>query len=82
MPLVGIPVGRLRELLGKDLDRDELRVALEHLGNDVDGYAVVRRFRCARCGEIIEVLELMPPRGEFSFLHATCKLLDSEQQGR
>ena len=23
--------------------------------------------------EIIEVLELMPPRGEFSFLHATCK---------
>lgn len=25
--------------------------------------------------EIIEVLELMPPRGEFSFLHATCKLI-------
>ncbi len=25
--------------------------------------------------EIIEVLELMPPRGEFSFLHATCKLV-------
>lgn len=24
--------------------------------------------------EIVEVLELMPPRGEFSFLHATCKL--------
>lgn len=23
--------------------------------------------------EIIEVLELMPPRGEFSFLHATCR---------
>jgi hypothetical protein len=24
--------------------------------------------------EIIEILELMPPRGEFSFLHATCKM--------
>ena len=23
--------------------------------------------------EIIEVVELMPPRGEFSFLHATCR---------
>jgi hypothetical protein len=24
--------------------------------------------------EVMEVLELMPPRGEFSFLHATCRL--------
>ncbi|MCC6905854.1 MAG: hypothetical protein IT326_08440 [Anaerolineae bacterium] len=23
--------------------------------------------------EIVEVMELMPPRGEFSFLHATCR---------
>lgn len=23
--------------------------------------------------EIIEVAELMPPRGDFAFLHATCK---------
>lgn len=28
--------------------------------------------------EIIEVLELMPPRGEFSFLHATCRLIKDE----
>lgn len=27
--------------------------------------------------EIMEVLELMPPRGEFSFLHATCRLAKS-----
>jgi hypothetical protein len=26
--------------------------------------------------EVIEVLELMPPRGQFSFLHATCKPID------
>jgi hypothetical protein len=30
---------------------------------------------------ILEVLELMPPRGEFSFLHATCELVkDGEEQ--
>ncbi len=57
MPLVGIPVSRLRQLVGKDLDQDEMRVALESLGNDVDGYAVVRRYRCNRCGDITEVLE-------------------------
>jgi hypothetical protein len=27
--------------------------------------------------EIIEILELMPPRGEFSFLHATCKMVEA-----
>jgi phenylalanyl-tRNA synthetase beta chain len=57
VPLVGIPVSRLEQLVGRDLDRDELRAALENLGNDVDGYAVVKRYRCARCGDITEVLE-------------------------
>lgn len=28
--------------------------------------------------EIIEVLELTPPRGEFCFLHATCKLVENQ----
>ncbi|MBN1427185.1 MAG: hypothetical protein JXB07_02295 [Anaerolineae bacterium] len=28
--------------------------------------------------EIIEILELMPPRGEFSFLHATCKMIEKD----
>ena len=27
--------------------------------------------------EIIDVMELMPPRGGFAFLHATCQLIDS-----
>lgn len=30
--------------------------------------------------EIIEVLELMPPRGEFSFLHASCRLLEGDER--
>lgn len=24
--------------------------------------------------EIVEVIELLPPRGDFAYLHATCKL--------
>ncbi len=47
----------MKKLVGKDLGRDELRVALENLGSDVDGYAVVKRYRCDRCGEITEALE-------------------------
>ena len=31
--------------------------------------------------EITEVLELMPPRGDFAFLHATCKEVDEGEQG-
>jgi hypothetical protein len=27
--------------------------------------------------EIVEVLELTPPRGEFCFLHATCQLVET-----
>lgn len=27
--------------------------------------------------EIIELEELMPPNGDFGFLHATCKVLDN-----
>ena len=30
--------------------------------------------------EIVEILELMPPRGEFSFLHATCKIAGSDAE--
>jgi hypothetical protein len=29
--------------------------------------------------EILDVVELMPPRGGFTFLHATCQLVDSEE---
>ncbi len=32
---------------------------------------------------VLEVLELMPPRGEFSFLHATCELVNgSDREGK
>lgn len=28
--------------------------------------------------EVIEVTELMPPRGDFAYLHATCKPVEDE----
>jgi hypothetical protein len=28
--------------------------------------------------EVIEVLEIIPPRGNFAYLHATCKLAGKE----
>jgi hypothetical protein len=30
--------------------------------------------------EIVEVMELMPPRGDFHFLHATCRPIEPENK--
>ena len=30
--------------------------------------------------EVIEVLEIIPPRGEFAYLHATCKPVEDEKE--
>ena len=30
---------------------------------------------CEQLLEIIEIVELMPPRGDFAYLHATCSLV-------
>ena len=68
MPLVGIPVARLKQLVGREIDRDELRLALENLGNDVEGYASVTRYRCGRCGHVTEALE----HEDFNNLCAAC----------
>lgn len=29
--------------------------------------------------EVIEVLDLLPPRGEFHYLHVTCKMIKANQ---
>uniref|UniRef100_A0A7C4CCL9 phenylalanine--tRNA ligase n=1 Tax=candidate division WOR-3 bacterium TaxID=2052148 RepID=A0A7C4CCL9_UNCW3 len=57
MPLVSIPVDRLQRLIGRRLEREELTTALERLGSDVEGYAVMARYRCAACGQLTEALE-------------------------
>jgi len=28
--------------------------------------------------EILEVVELMPPRGDFNYIHTTCKIIESK----
>jgi phenylalanyl-tRNA synthetase beta chain len=57
MPLVSISTERLTKLVGRDLSREELGRALEALGNNVEGFATVLHFRCAKCGQLIEALE-------------------------
>ncbi len=61
MPVVGIPVQMLLERLDKPLGRDELVEHLYHLGCDVEGYATVRRFRCRRCDNLVEITETEDP---------------------
>jgi phenylalanyl-tRNA synthetase beta chain len=57
VPVVGIPVERLERLVGRPVPRAELQHALEQLGNDVEGYAQVTRYRCGRCGQLVEAME-------------------------
>ncbi len=61
MPVVGIPVTLLNERVGAELDRDALIEKLQHLGCDVEGYATLRRFKCLRCGNIMEITETQDP---------------------
>ncbi len=61
MPVVGIPVSLLTARLEGDLDREQLIEHLYHLGCDVEGYATLQRFKCARCGNILEITETQDP---------------------
>ena len=61
MPVVGIPVNLLSERIDADLDRDALIEKLQHLGCDVEGYATLQRFKCTRCGNIMEITESQDP---------------------
>ncbi|MCK5798624.1 MAG: phenylalanine--tRNA ligase subunit beta [Deltaproteobacteria bacterium] len=61
MPVIGIPVDMLLERVGTVLDRDDLVEHLQHLGCDVEGYATLRRFRCSRCDNILEITETENP---------------------
>ena len=61
MPVVGIPVELLLERIATPIDREDLVEHLQHLGCDVEGYATVRRFRCRRCDNVIEITETENP---------------------
>jgi phenylalanyl-tRNA synthetase beta chain len=79
MPVVGIPVERLRALLGRPLDPQDLLRHLGHLGCDVEGYTQLERVRCRACGAIHERTssEEIPPACEVcgAELRASCEAL-------
>ncbi|MBN1426604.1 phenylalanine--tRNA ligase subunit beta [Candidatus Fermentibacteria bacterium] len=54
MPVVGIPIHRLNDLLGRPVPADELVRALQRMGSDIEGFGTVRRFKCSRCGFVLE----------------------------
>jgi phenylalanyl-tRNA synthetase beta chain len=51
----------LERLLDVELSQEELLRHLMHLGCDVEGVAELRRFRCGRCGNILEITETQEP---------------------
>ncbi len=54
MPVVGISIERLGHLLRTPVPQDDLVKALERLGCDIEGFGIMRRFRCVRCGFVLE----------------------------
>ncbi len=61
MPVVGIPVKLLAERLDEALSADTLVEHLQHIGCDVEGFATLRRFKCERCGNIVEITATVDP---------------------
>jgi len=61
MPVIGIQTDLLARCLGATLGREELVEHLQHLGCDVEGYATLARFKCQRCGSIVETLASQDP---------------------
>lgn len=56
MPVIGIQTDLLLERLGAHPGQQELIEHLQHLGCDVEGYTTLRRYKCARCGNITETV--------------------------
>ncbi len=54
MPVVGISLEKLLQLMGRPLERDRLIKHLGEIGCDVKGYQKVAYHRCPHCGEITE----------------------------
>ncbi len=62
MPVIGIPVKLLTERLEGEITPDQLVQHLQHIGCDVEGFATLRRLKCSRCGNIIEIgTQVDPP---------------------
>lgn len=55
MPIVNIDASWLNELLGQgDIPHDTLSETLEQIGCDVEEVVDINRYRCPRCGNVVE----------------------------
>lgn len=57
MPVVGVPIAALNQLIGREIPPEELFTHLERLGNDVDGITKLVRYKCGFCDYIMELVE-------------------------
>ena len=64
MPVVGISLEKLLELVARPLERDRLIAHLGEIGCDVKGCQRVVYYRCSTCGESVERLPLEEPPKE------------------
>jgi len=51
----------LLKRIGTDLSRDDLVLHLQHLGCDMEGFATMRRYRCEKCENLMEITETENP---------------------
>ncbi|MDQ7006201.1 MAG: phenylalanine--tRNA ligase subunit beta [Acidobacteriota bacterium] len=54
MPVIGIPLDEFFAFYGETLDVEELEHQLHRFGCSVEGWATLKRYRCACCGAISE----------------------------
>ena len=57
MPVIGVSVKKLNQLIGRELDSDTMLGTLGQIGCDVEGYATVVRYRCKKCDLVFEIAE-------------------------
>ena len=61
MPVVSISLDTLLSRIKTEISQDDLAKKLRQLGCDVEGYATVKRFKCASCDNIMEITETENP---------------------
>jgi phenylalanyl-tRNA synthetase beta chain len=54
MPVVGIPIQQLRDLVGQDLSNEVITTSCTELGCDVEELTFLNRVKCSNCGSVIE----------------------------
>ncbi len=56
MPVIGISVERLHQLVGADVDSERIELLLDQLGCDVEGVVEVKRYQSLHSDYVIELI--------------------------